>query len=660
MFCVILAADSAVWRPKARFPCRPFSILYVDAVNGSDNNVGSTSDAPLQTLSKALSNIAENGTIVLLSNCTANEARVQKDHLTIKSKDGEKYCLTLETTRLMSGVTQMTLDSLLLDVKYIPYSSSSPSAASLLLKNCSGAISATMNDINEVTLEKSEIGGTVYVASKFTLKDSTFTGTFHTKDFAAEGQCTLETIHNSPSKISGTITDDSSVVQVKPAQLQRGELLLEVPDSFSDELVEKLALSDDQSGFYAIQRCKLYNGTYLGVAHRINSANGQLSIWQDPVLGGSVKDLYRNWRGFNWSGSISDSDISAPDVAWKGKDSSSTWALGEEPELAVTLTAINYSYFDSTFDVTKLKIHSWTDSTQFAPFDDASENRAVVCEVQNGQGISDNGRKYTFTIRYPAVTRMAQTITVDTSDRAATCTELLPARAASAKGTLSYESSNSAVASVDPVTGIITAHTAGEVTIIIRAAQTETYEAAETSYKLIVSHRYAGEWTADEAEHWKECVCGAKGELAAHTDEAATCVAKAKCKICGREYGSWQKEPADTLNRQAPSGGHQNGWPPLFVGKTIRAANKPLKKRQKCLNRISEQCQVGFEEACADRPKSSPDGDLFCREALFACSPAARRAAKSVRKALLRKAAEIGWLRPSDASQEFFDSLNGF
>ena len=273
-----------------------FSILYVDAVNGSDNNVGSTSDAPLQTLSKALSNIAENGTIVLLSNCTANEARVQKDHLTIKSKDGEKYCLTLETTRLMSGVTQMTLDSLLLDVKYIPYSSSSPSAASLLLKNCSGAISATMNDINEVTLEKSEIGGTVYVASKFTLKDSTFTGTFHTKDFAAEGQCTLETIHNSPSKISGTITDDSSVVQVKPAQLQHGELLLEVPDSFSDELVEKLALSDDQSGFYAIQRCKLYNGTYLGVAHRINSANGQLSIWQDPVLGGSVKDLYRNWR----------------------------------------------------------------------------------------------------------------------------------------------------------------------------------------------------------------------------------------------------------------------------------------------------------------------------------------------------------------------------
>ena len=40
------------------------------------------------------------------------------------------------------------------------------------------------------------------------------------------------------------------------------------------------------------------------------------------------------------------------------------------------------------------------------------------------------------------------------------------------------------------------------------------------------------------------------------------------------------------------------------------------------------------------RQKSSPNGELFCREALFAYSPAARRAAKSVRKALLRKAAE--------------------
>ena len=71
---------------------------------------------------------------------------------------------------------------------------------------------------------------------------------------------------------------------------------------------------------------------------------------------------------------------------------------------------------------------------------------------------------------------------------------------------------------------------------------------------------------------------------------------------------------------------------------------------------------VTEEEYTEGRPKSSPDGDLFY--ALFVCSPAAGRAAKSVRKALLGKAAEtdvhaagfgskIGGLRPSDTSQFF-------
>ena len=59
--------------------------------------------------------------------------------------------------------------------------------------------------------------------------------------------------------------------------------------------------------------------------------------------------------------------------------------------------------------------------------------------------------------------------------------------------------------------------------------------------------------------------------------------------------------------------------------------------------------------------------NLFCREALFACSPSAGQAAKHIREALLRKAAEtdvraagfgikIGGLRPSDTTQ-FLDSL---
>ena len=84
-------------------------------------------------------------------------------------------------------------------------------------------------------------------------------------------------------------------------------------------------------------------------------------------------------------------------------------------------------------------------------------------------------------------------------------------------------------------------------------------------------------------------------------------------------------------------------------------------------SRFANPCVIRL----SGRPKSSPDGDLFYREALFACSPAVRRAAKSVWKALPSKAAEadihaagfgskIRGQRPSDTSQGFFDRLKAF
>ena len=93
-------------------------------------------------------------------------------------------------------------------------------------------------------------------------------------------------------------------------------------------------------------------------------------------------------------------------------------------------------------------------------------------------------------------------------------------------------------------------------------------------------------------------------------------------------------------------------------------SDKSIWRSAKLFSRFTNQHVSNglLRQAVSGRPKSSPDGDLFCRGALFACSPAARRAAKSVRKALLRKAAEtdvhaavfgmkIGGLRPSDTSQ---------
>ena len=70
------------------------------------------------------------------------------------------------------------------------------------------------------------------------------------------------------------------------------------------------------------------------------------------------------------------------------------------------------------------------------------------------------------------------------------------------------------MATVD-ANGVVKALKAGETTITIRATETEDYQAAETRYKLIVSHKYANEWKKDNNGYYKECACGGKSYASA-------------------------------------------------------------------------------------------------------------------------------------------------
>ncbi len=45
------------------------------------------------------------------------------------------------------------------------------------------------------------------------------------------------------------------------------------------------------------------------------------------------------------------------------------------------------------------------------------------------------------------------------------------------------------------------------------------------------------EWTTNATQHWKVCGCGVKMNVADHTGGEATCTEKAKCEVCGVEYG---------------------------------------------------------------------------------------------------------------------------
>ena len=47
----------------------------------------------------------------------------------------------------------------------------------------------------------------------------------------------------------------------------------------------------------------------------------------------------------------------------------------------------------------------------------------------------------------------------------------------------------------------------------------------------------SNDWKSNETEHWQVCTCGAVFHKAEHTGGKATCKDKAKCEVCGAEYG---------------------------------------------------------------------------------------------------------------------------
>ena len=67
-------------------------------------------------------------------------------------------------------------------------------------------------------------------------------------------------------------------------------------------------------------------------------------------------------------------------------------------------------------------------------------------------------------------------------------------------------------------------------------AGTETFESGE-----VLGHNYADAWISDKDNHWHLCEregCNGTSEKISHTGGTATEIAKAKCDVCGNEYGS--------------------------------------------------------------------------------------------------------------------------
>ena len=535
--------------------------IYVDQTNGNNSNLGDTAAQPVKSIAKALDKITDDGQIVLLSDYRGLIAFSKS--VTVKCEDGNAFTLTSSSPNYVSDGVTVTLKNL--NFSDSNFCRDTQGTGSLIFTNCTGSLSIGSGDISNITMENSQLSGNISASNLLTMKSSTFSGQFHTEDFTAEGDCTINCKRNAPSLISGTVTAGTPVKLVPFENAEAGDKLLEVPDSTA---ATSFALSDT-SGAYGVVFSQQYNGNYLCLAQRITSENGKIAVANEP----KNKDTVYVPANVRLDGFVA--GVSLDTAMWSG-NTNGIWNAEETPELIVTLKAGDFCFFDSSFSADAVQVYSWADMSSQPSFEDTAKNNKVTCMVKQNQGASPDGKTYTFTIQYPKIERLEQKLTMDTTDRTASCKEVLqPRHVGNAQGTLRYESSNPQIASVDSATGVITVNKPGTVTITIRAAQTDVYAAAETSYQLVISHKYSDTYKADDETHWKECACGEKSDvnnhadgnkdhkcdvcgkilskcadtnkdhkcdlcgktLSEHTGGTATCKDKAKCAVCGESYG---------------------------------------------------------------------------------------------------------------------------
>lgn len=484
--------------------------IYVNADLGKDDALGAES-TPVKTVDKALAKVSAGGTIVLQSDCSINYVVFDKN-VTLKSAADRKYTISNTGTGytcIKSGITVTTDTVELKDVGF-RRSDKTDKNLSVIFKNSSGNVTASNDEIDNITLNHSSINGTLCANNELILAEgSVIGGRFSTPNLTSIGDGNIYENKDRVSVVSANIkTDAGKPITIIPDKLERGVKLIEVPAGSDDSHANNFKLQDASSN-YALKCRKGSMYTYIGVSEAVSAENGFISVFYEPQINHEIKND-RCRHGFG-------SAITA-DTEWKDNTAGKKWMLGDVPKLIVKLSANDdndpFSHFDATFDINKIKVYTGT-----ADNPEKTLNDKAVCSVEDGQGISANGRVFTFTITYPEITKLNQNATIDESVQEMNCGQSMDFRKPSGyKGRLTYTSDNPDVVSVEINKGQLVAHKPGEATITVGIAETDTFNATQLSYKVKVTHKYSSEWKSDKTDHWKECGCGDKTDIAAHTE----------------------------------------------------------------------------------------------------------------------------------------------
>ena len=114
----------------------------------------------------------------------------------------------------------------------------------------------------------------------------------------------------------------------------------------------------------------------------------------------------------------------------------------------------------------------------------------------------------------------------------------------------------------------------------------------------VTSHTFSTDFKTNAENHWKECACGAKTENGAHSGGTATCTAKAKCEICNADYGSVATHTHGTEFKNDAT----NHWNECACGdKANVAPHADANNDEKC-----DACSYAMPKAPSDNETEKP------------------------------------------------------
>lgn len=400
--------------------------VYVDAFKGSNSNIGNATTAPLKTISKAVDEVADGGTIILLSDATSSVLSFDKN-VTITSVEGETYTVNATYTYIKDNVTA-TFESVdAQNLTFYKWDNTSHGSGNVVFKNCTGSgIEIADNVISNVTLENSQLGGRFGAQGTLTLKNATINGSFSTKDFVAKGENIYvpEDNRSKVSRIEGTATIEKAV-----------EIQLSAPDATTPYQERKLIeTTADASNFtvsspYQLKKQTEYNGTYIYAFIPVTSvtlAPETLSIEEGKTAGltatispANATTQQHSWASENgkiakaYGETLNTAKVTAIGV---GKTTITYTIGGKEASCEVTVTPRTISVESITLNKTQLSlVKGATETLTATVLPTTATDKTVIWE---------SGDTAVATVKDGIVTAVAAgnaTITAKAGEKTATC-----------------------------------------------------------------------------------------------------------------------------------------------------------------------------------------------------------------------------------------------